>query len=109
MTKVDFYRDQDHNIVKFTMNGHADYNEENDIVCAALSATVNLVLNGLESVVGVDFGYEVRDGEVFFVLPEDISSSIRNDVNILLDSFYMYLQVLETDYKDNISISELEV
>ncbi|MBE7046967.1 MAG: ribosomal-processing cysteine protease Prp [Ruminococcaceae bacterium] len=109
MTKIDFYRDANRNIVKFTMSGHADFSRENDVVCAALSATVNMVLNGLEEVVGVDFGYEVNDGEVFFVLPDDISSSIRNDVNILLDSFCMYLHILETDYQDNISISELEV
>ena len=109
MTKVDFFRDENRNIVKFTMSGHACYSDENDVVCAALSATVNMLLNGLEEVVGVDFGYEVSDGEIFFVLPEDLSSSIRNDVNILLDSFYMYLRILETDYKENISISELEV
>ena len=109
MTKIDFFRDENRNIVKFTMSGHADYAQEDDVVCAALSATVNMVLNGLEEVVGVDFGYEVSDGEVFFVLPEEMSSAIRNDVNILLDSFCMYLRILETDYKDNISISELEV
>ena len=109
MTKIDFFRDENRNIVKFTMSGHADYSDGNDVVCAALSATVNMVLNGLEEVVGVDFGYEVHDGEVFFVLADELSLSIRNDVNILLDSFYMYLRILETDYQDNISISELEV
>lgn len=109
MTKVCFYRDKNQNIVKFTMTGHAEYDSEKDIVCAALSAVTGLLLNGMEEVIGVDFGYEVSAGDVFFVLPESLSDKERNDVNILLDSFHTYLTVLETQYQDNISISELEV
>ena len=85
------------------------FSDENDIVCAAVSAVTHLVLNGIENVVGVSFGYETEDGYLYFVLPEDVSLADREKLNVLLDSMFLFLINLEKQYSDNITIIESEV
>ena len=109
MTSVNIYRDKNKNIVKFIVEGHANAADENDIVCAAISSVTHLTLNGIENVLNISAGYEVDDGYLFFVLPNDLSLEERKNVNILLDSMYLFLVNLEEQYSDNITICELEV
>ena len=110
MTQIDIFRDKHGNIVKFVCDGHTDYAEEgHDIVCASVSAVSFAVLNGIEKVLNVDFGYEVGDGYLFFVLPEDVEETDRKHINILLDTLYLFFKETEQQYPGNIQISELEV
>lgn len=109
MTSVNIYRDKNKNIVKFIAEGHANASDENDIVCAAISSVTHLTLNGIENVLNISVGYEVDDGYLFFVLDSDITEEERKNVNILLDSMYLFLVNLEEQYSDNITICELEV
>lgn len=107
MTRVEFYRNNSSDIVKFIIDGHSEFADENDIVCSAISSVSYMVLNGIEKILNVKFGYEKKDGYLMFVLPEDVDK--RNEVNILLDSMYLFLKSLEEQYPDNISIKEPEV
>lgn len=110
MTRIDIFRDKHGNIVKFECDGHTDYAENgSDIVCASISAVAFATLNGIENVLHVDFGYEQGDGYLFFVLPEDVDETQRKHINILLDSMYLFFKEIESQYPDNIQISELEV
>ena len=56
MIRVDIFRKKN-NIVKLEMDGHAEYSEGDDIVCASASSVAFAVLNGIENVVGVNVGY----------------------------------------------------
>lgn len=110
MTQIDIFRDKEGNIVKFVCDGHTDYaGEGHDIVCASVSAVAFAVLNGIEKVLGVDFGYETGDGYLFFVLPDDVEKTDRKNINILLDTMYLFFKEIQSQYPDNVQISELEV
>lgn len=54
MIRVKIFHNNDNNIVKIEMRGHADAGEYgSDIVCSAVSALSISIVNGLESVVGI--------------------------------------------------------
>ena len=96
MTQIDIFRDKSGNIVKFVCEGHTDYAEEgHDIVCASVSSVAFAVLNGIEKVLHIDFGYETGDGYLFFVLPEDVEETDRKHINI----FKFERRVTNASYK----------
>ena len=110
MTRIDFFRDNSGSIVRFECSGHTDYADSgSDIVCASVSAAVYSAINGIDKLLGVDFGYEKRDGYLFFVLPNEIGMTERKYINILLESMCLFLRELAEQYPDNVEISELEV
>lgn len=110
MTVIKIFRDSSGNIIKAQLSGHTGYSEEgSDIVCASVSSVVFMTLNGIEKVLGIDFGYETDDGYLFFVLPDDLEDDNRKNINILLDSMYLFLKDLQKQYPGNICITELEV
>ena len=108
MISIEFYKKQN-NIVKFVMKGHAEYSEGDDIVCAAASSVAWMTVNGIENVAGIHCGYETGDGYIFFVLPDDLSNSETQNADLLLNSFFMYIKELESQYPDYIKVTQLEV
>ena len=110
MTEIKLFRDGDANIVKGIMSGHTDYAEVgSDIVCASISSVIYMALGGIENVLNTQFGYEVADGYVEFVLPCDLNDDKIKEINILLDSMYLFLKDIESQYPGNVKITELEV
>jgi len=110
MTEIKIFRDKSTNIVKGILNGHADFEDiGKDIVCASVSSVLFMALNGIENVLNVKFGYSMDDGYVEFVFPDDLDDNKRKEINILLDSMYLFLSDLEKQYPDNVKITELEV
>ena len=110
MTEIKLFRDRDANIVKGVMSGHTDYADMgSDIVCASISSVIFMALNGIEKVLNTQFGYETGDGYLEFVLPCDLDDDKIKEINILLDSMYLFLKELEKQYPDNVMITELEV
>lgn len=110
MTEIKLFRDRDANIVKGVMSGHTDYAEiGSDIVCASVSSVIFMALNGIENVLNTQFGYETDDGYAEFVLPCDLDENKVKEINILLDSMYLFLKELESQYPGNVKITELEV
>ena len=109
MTKINIYRNRK-DIVKFVVSGHTDYKDQGeDIVCAAISALSMNALNGLTDVVGLTVGYEVRDGYLECILPEMLSREERKSANVLLDALLLSFKNLEKQYREYITIIELEV
>ncbi len=108
MIRVDIFR-KENNIVKLEMNGHAEFSDGDDIVCASASSVAFAVLNGIENVIGVKVGYETGDGYLFFVLPDDINEKEQDKVNVLTESFFLFIKELETQYPAHVKVTELEV
>ncbi len=100
---------KDGDIFKFVMDGHAEYSEGEDIVCASASSAAWLVLNGIEKHVGVKFGYETGDGYIYFVLPDDLRSKEKEGCRLLLDSFELFMTELESQYPEYIKLTQMEV
>ena len=49
------------------------------------------------------------DGYVEFILPCDLNDDKIKEINILLDSMYLFLKDIESQYPGNVKITELEV
>ena len=109
MTKIEITKDKSGNIVKFVIDGHSEFSENDDIVCAAISSVSYATLNGIEKVLNIPFGYEKADGYLYFVLPDDLKNELREQANILLNSMYLFFVDLEEQYSDNVNITMLEV
>ena len=110
MTEIILYRDKDTNITGGVLKGHTDYAEEgSDTVCASVSSVLFMTLNGIENVLNISFGCEAESGYAEFVFPDDLDDNDRKQINILLESMYLYYKELEGQYSKNIKITELEV
>ena len=110
MTEVKLYRDKGANIVKGELCGHTGYDDiGHDIVCASVSSVLYMALGGIENVLDIRFGYSVDDAFAEFILPDDLDDEQTSKINILLDSMYLFLKELETQYPDNVKVTELEV
>lgn len=109
MTTIEITKDKSGNIIKFIIDGHADYSENEDIVCSAISSVSYSTLNGIEKVLHIPFGYEKKEGYLYFVLPDDLKKELREQANILLNSMYLFFRDLEEQYSENVNIIELEV
>ena len=109
MTKINIYRNGK-DIVKYLVDGHTGYKDQGeDVICAAVSALSMNALNGLTDVIGIQVGYEVRDGYLECILPENISEEERKSANVLLESLVLSFENLEKQYGKYITIRKLEV
>ncbi len=109
MTDIKITKDKSGNILKFEIDGHAEFSETEDIVCSAISSVSYATLNGIEKILSVPFGYEKNDGYLYFVLPDGLKKELREKVNILLDSMLLFFKDLKEQYGDYVNIIELEV
>ena len=109
MTKICVYKKGNH-IVKYTVEGHTGYSDEgSDIVCAAVSTVATHTLNGLTDVVMISVGYEIGDAYFECIVPDDLSEEKRKQASVLLDSMYLTFKNLEEQYKEYITIIDMEV
>ena len=109
MTRISVYR-KGKNIVKYVIEGHTNYAENgSDIVCSAVSVTATHTLNGLTDVVKIPVGYEVRDAYFECIVPDNISEEERKLSDVLLETMYLTFKDLEEQYKEYITIIDMEV
>ena len=109
MTKICVYKKGSH-IVKYVVEGHTGFAEAGaDIVCAAVSAVATHTLNGLTEIVEIAVGFEVKDAYLECIVPDSISEEERKQADILLDSMYLTFKNLEEQYKEYITIIDMEV
>lgn len=109
MTKISVYKKGSH-IVGYTVEGHTGYAEEgSDIVCAAVSTIATHTLNGLAEIVKIPVGYEVDDAYLECIVPDSLSDDERKQSDILLDAMYLTFKDLEEQYKEYITIIDMEV
>lgn len=109
MTKISVYK-KGKSIVKYVVDGHTGYADSGfDIVCAAVSTIATHTLNGLTEIVKIPVGYEVRDAYFECIVPDNISEEERKQSDILLEAMYLTFKNLEEQYKEYITIIDMEV
>ena len=107
MTRVEFIYNNNINI-GFRMEGHAMFNTKGpDIICASLSATSQMTVNGLLDWTGLSLEdimleYDQYDAILHIELQEEELCSIT--VQQLLKSFELYVEMLADIYTDNIKL-----
>ena len=107
MVKITIYQNQNQQFVGFDCLGHAEYADDNDIVCAATSALVINCINSIESFTEASFSCDSReeDGMIIFRLTEGFG----DDAQLLLKSLILGLQDMESNYEEYIDVIFEEV
>ena len=106
MTTVTFYRTQDGRLSAVDLLGHAGYAEEGeDIVCAAISSSVQLVHALLYDVqrIAVDTLIEDEGAHIRLTLPHDQLDAGQDG----LSAFRLHLTELTENYSEFIKVTEV--
>ena len=109
MTTVAFTM-EDERVVAFTVENHSGYADEGeDIVCAAVSNSVNLIETALNTVMGLAATVKVdpEHTRVFLRLPGGLSEEIDNTCQILMAALMVNLVELQEQYPDHITVMEV--
>ena len=107
MIKITIYQNRNQQFVGFDCLGHAEYADENDVVCAGTSALVINCINSIESLTGDSFSCDINEenGMINFRLEEKLG----NDTQLLLKSLVLGLQEMERNYDAYIDVIFEEV
>ncbi len=109
MISVNFVRDKSGLIRKFTIMGHAGFEEAGrDVICSAVSAIAYTALGGMEELVGI-LNHTEKDGFMKFYLPVDIEKDKEKTARIILDTMAIGLKQIENSYGEYIEVIEEEV
>ena len=102
MTKVEFFT-QDDRITGFCCSGHSGYGEAGtDIVCAAVSAAVNLT-----DVCGARAKVRVDEGKASVTLTLPAACDEEESVQAALSGLMVYLIGLREEYPDYLDVLEV--
>ena len=108
MTTITFRTEGDR-IVGFDSQGHSGYAEAGaDIVCAAVSSTIDLVIATINDVLGLAASVKIRESDAFISLrlPGSLGQTAESTCQALLTGLMLYFTELHDAYPDNIEILE---
>ena len=109
MTEIKVIR-KNGSIIKYKATGHSGFNEHGyDIVCAALSTTLQFPLAGFLDVLDIYPRYEINsDGFLCVDLDGMNLRGKDKEVHTLLESMLVVLKGLANEYPKNIKLVEKE-
>ena len=103
MIKFTTVKNIDGSIRRITVDGHSGFADSGeDIVCAAISSTVWMTINGIEKQNLARLSYEDRDGFVDCIVGEKFSDG----ADVLLNSLVMFVAELSGQYEEFLKLSE---
>ena len=92
------------NISGFSITGHANYSEGDDIVCASVSSAAYMAANTLTDVIGAKADIEERGGRMSLR-----TDSAAPEVQTVLKGLRLHLNQLADQYPENIRCNNSEV
>jgi len=101
MTNVVIKRDRQNKIVSASCDGHTDYGEVGeDIVCSALSSIVQVAVLGLLQVACLPISYNVDNKNAMLTveLPKGLTEIERRDADMILETMYLGIADLQSEY-----------
>ena len=107
MVKITVYQNHDQQFVGFDCLGHAEYSDENDIVCAEVyEITINCI-NSIETITETLFYCDTNeaDGMISFRITEKNGT----DAQLLLKSLILGFENMESNYEEYIDLIFEEV
>ena len=97
MITVTTVSDTEGKILRFSVEGHSGFADNgSDIVCAAVSSTLWMMINGIEKQNLAQLSYKERDGFVECT----VSPQRDSGADVLLSSFVMFIEELSGQYGD---------
>ncbi len=107
MTRVEFYTQEDR-ITGFCCSGHSGYGDAGaDILCAAVSAAVNLTECIINDVCGTRAKVRVDEGKPSVTLTLPATCDDEDTVQAALSGLMVYLIGLRDDYSDYLEVLEV--
>ena len=108
MTTITF-RSEGGRIIGFDSQGHSGYAEAGaDIVCAAVSSTIDLVIATINDVLGLAASVKVRESDTLISLrlPGGLGQTAESTCQALLTGLMVYFAELHDEYPENIEVLE---
>lgn len=106
MTEVNFYTAKNGDLLGFHVSGHSGYAEEGeDIVCAAVSSAVYLVINTVTDIMHIDAEVNVEDADAVFRILSKHAVACRD----ILQGLKLHLLSLEEQYPQFVIVKYTEV
>lgn len=106
MTEVNFYTAKNGELLGFHVQGHSGFAQEGeDIVCAAVSSAVYMVMNTITDVMHIDADIEVADADAVLRILSKHAASCRD----ILQGLKLHLLNLEEQYNDFLIVKYTEV
>ena len=108
MITIKIERNDNDEIISFSLDGHAGYDVEGkDIVCAAVSAVTNMTLIGLNEKLRLNLKVEKSDsGYVKVSLPENVPEEEMLVAQFLLESMVTEYLDIESGYGKYVLVKE---
>lgn len=107
MTKVEIFR-KNGNIIGYKASGHSGYSEqESDIICSAISTSLQMTLVGIQEVLKLKVDFKINDGFLDVDL-KNISQTKLTQTNILTEAMAIFLKELTKQYPKYIRLVEKE-
>ncbi len=106
MTEMNFYTNKNGDLLGFHVHGHSGYADEGeDIVCAAVSSAVYLVINTITDVLHIDAEVEVDSGDAVLRILSKNAAACRD----ILLGLKLHMLNLEEQYSKFIIVKYTEV
>ena len=107
MTRCEFFRENER-ITGFSVSGHSGYAEAGtDIVCAAISAVVNMAETTINDVCGAKAKVRVKEADARITLTLPASCDEEECVQTVLAGMMLTLCSMRDDYPDYIEVLEV--
>lgn len=109
MTNITLFRSKGQ-LVGFEAEGHTGYSVEGeDIVCSAVSALTQTAVIGLTELLKLQIALDINDGELYCMLPKDISKEDCEKAQLILETMALGLSSIAATYGDYINMTERKV
>ncbi|MFC5469448.1 ribosomal-processing cysteine protease Prp [Cohnella suwonensis] len=108
MIKVTIVRDDRKAIIRFTVSGHAFYNDPGkDIVCAGVTAVTVGAINAIEKLTGLEPNAYTESGLLEATAPRSEEPARDDQVQLLLEGMVAALETIEDYYGKHVKIKEI--
>lgn len=109
MIKIDISRDDQNNIVEFSIKGHADFAPHGeDIVCASISILSQTTILALNELLSINLEYCMEEGYLSCKLP-NLTNEIREKANLILNTMLIGIKGTRGMYNKYIDLNDKEV
>lgn len=107
MVNITIFQNKKQQLIGFDCLGHAEYADENDIVCSAVSVLVINCINSIDTLTDAQYTCDSceTDGMITFRLGERFGK----DAQLLLKSLALGLEEIESNYEEYIDLIFEEV
>lgn len=108
MIRVLIRRKPNRDIIGFTLQGHADYDEAGkDIVCAGVTAVTFGTVNAVEALLKLDLEPKTPErGHLDVHVPERVPNDIGPQLQLLLESMVHMIKGIESSYGKYVKVKE---